>query len=377
MRVVIAPQGFKGTLTGQQAADAIATGLARVLPDAEAVIVPMADGGHGTLDALLEATAGERFSTSVTGPLGATVDAAWGVAGGPTPTAVVEMAQASGLTLVPEADRDPLQATTYGTGQLLGAALDAVHRRIIVGVGGSATNDGGAGAAQALGGRLLDADGAEVPLGALGLLRLAHVDLSKRRPDLAEAVIRVATDVSNPLTGPTGAAMTYGPQKGATPDQLPVLDAALGNMADVVERDLGVKLRDVAGLGAAGGLAAGLVAFAGAELLWGAEVIADAVGLDERLEGTDLVITGEGRIDWQTVFNKAPIEVAKQASARGIPVLGVAGSLGPGADDILAHGVTLIEACAEQNAPLPSTAAEASATLADSAERAVRRWMTG
>ena len=377
MRVVIAPQGFKGTLSGPQAVDAIATGLVRVVAGAEVARVPMADGGHGTLDALLGATGGERFNARVVGPNGAPMDAAWGVTGGGAPAAVVEMAQASGLTLVPETVRDPLQATTYGTGQLFGAALDAGHRRIIVGVGGSATNDGGAGAAQALGVRLVDDRGEDIAFGAAGLLRLAHVDLAARRPEIAQASIRVATDVSNPLTGVAGAAMTYGPQKGATPDQLPVLEAALANFADVLERDLGVSVRDMPGAGAAGGLAAGLVALAGAELAWGAEIVADAVGLDAWLDGADLVITGEGRIDWQTVFNKAPVEVAKRALARGIPVIGIAGSFGPGADDVLAHGMTLIEACADPDAPLPATADETGAALADAAERAVRRWLAG
>lgn len=379
MRVVIAPQGFKGTLSSKAAAEAMRSGILRALPDAATELVPMADGGHGTLDALLDAAGGERHWLDVTGPVGETVHAAWGTIPGSDRTAnressaVVEMAQASGLTLVPEAGRDPLLTTTYGTGQLLATALESGHRLIIVGVGGSATSDGGAGAAQALGVRLTDADERAIGFGASGLLTLAHASLDGRHARLKGAEIVVATDVSNPLTGPDGAAFTYGPQKGAALDVLPVLDAALGRLADVVLRDLGVELRGIAGMGAAGGLAAGLVAFADARLVWGAEVVADAVGLDGHLAGADLVITGEGCIDWQTVFHKAPIEVAKRASALGVPVLGVGGSLGPGAADVLANGMTLIEGASAHDGPMPSDA-EAQALLADATERAIRRW---
>jgi len=382
MRVVIAPQGFKGTLSGMAAAEAMRSGMLRALPNASTELVPMADGGHGTLDALLDAAGGERCWLDVTGPVGETVHAAWGTipggdrAGNGKSSAVVEIAQASGLTLVPEAKRDPLLTTTYGAGQLLAAALESGHRLIIVGVGGSATSDGGAGTARALGIRLTDADGRAIGFGASGLLTLAHASLDGRHARLAGAELVVATDVSNPLTGPNGAAFTYGPQKGAAPDVLPVLEAALSRLADVVLRDLGVELRGIAGMGAAGGLAAGLVAFAGARLVWGAEVVADAVGLDGHLAGADLVITGEGRIDWQTVFHKAPIEVAKRASARDIPVLGVGGSLGPGAADVLANGMTLIEGTSVPNGPMPSDT-DAQALLADATERAIRRWLGG
>lgn len=375
MGIVIAPQGFKGTLSGIAAARAIEVGVRRVIPGADIVLVPMADGGHGTLDALLDATDGKRFTATVAGPRGNAVSADWGALGDGI-SAVVEMAQASGLTLVPEDQRDPMKTTTYGTGQLIAAALEAGYRKIIIGVGGSATNDGGAGAAQALGVRLTDADGIEVALGAEGLLALAHADLSQLRSEITRTKILVATDVSNPLTGPKGAAYTYGPQKGATPEMLPVLDMALANMANVAERDLGPQLRDAPGMGGAGGLAAGLVAFLGASLLWGAEVVADAVGLDELLLDADLVITGEGRIDWQTVFNKAPIEVAQRASLRGIPVIGIGGSLGPGADDVLSHGITLIEGCIAAEDAVPATDGESHDALAKAAERAVRRWQS-
>ena len=372
MRILVAPQGFKGTLSGAEAARAVAEGVRRVVPDARIVERPIADGGHGTLDAMIGAARGARRSARVLGPMGGAVDADWGLL--PDGTAVVEMAQASGLTLVPEARRDPMRATTYGVGQLIAAALDGGAGRVIIGVGGSATNDGGAGAAQALGVRLRDAGGGEIPLGARGLLSLASVSLAERLPALEDAVLEVAADVSNPLTGPAGAAMTYGPQKGARPDQLAVLDAALGRMADVVERELGMRLRGVPGMGAAGGLAAGLAAFAGARLVPGARVVLDAIRFDDCLEGVDLVIVGEGRLDGQTVYDKAPVEAARRASARRIPVAAAVGSLGVGADRVGAHGIAVVEACVEEGAPPPAAGGAAAARLADAAERAVRRW---
>ncbi len=371
MRVLIAPQGFKGTLSGAEAAEAIAQGVACVLPGAEADLLPIADGGHGTLDALVGATRGSTRTTSVTGPLGHTVDARWGVLGDGT-TAVIEMAQASGLTLVPERHRDPMLATTYGTGQLIAAALDAGFRDILVGVGGSATVDGGAGAVSALGVRLTDSAGDEVPLGAAGLARLAHVDLSHRHPALANARVRVAIDVSNPLCGPQGAAMVYGPQKGATPDQLPILDASLAHLALIAEQDLGVRVRDLRGAGAAGGLAAGLVAFADAELIGGAALVCDTVGINAHIEHADLVITGEGRLDAQTMFNKAPLEAARRASAAGVPCVAVAGSIGPGAEQLATQGVALMEATLDDGSRVPDEGT-ARSLLVDATERLVRR----
>ena len=372
MRIVVAPQGFKGTLSGPEAAQAIADGVKRALPGAETVLCPVADGGNGTLDTLIAATGGELRMARVMGPMGQAAEAQWGVLGDGV-TAVVEMAQASGLTLVPEGERDPAIATTYGTGQLIRTALDEGFKRIIVGVGGSATIDGGAGAAQALGVLLTDPAEYTLPLGAQGLSTLAHIELAAVHPWSRDAVIQVATDVSNPLCGPTGAAMTYGPQKGAKPAQLPLLDAALSNLATVIERELGVQVRDLPGAGAAGGLAAGLVAFLGAELVWGAELVCDAVGLDDKLAGASLAITGEGQVDGQTAYRKAPIEVAKRATAAGIPCLMAGGSLGPGAEEVLGYGVALLEGAAGPGAPLPATTGEAMSALAGAAERLTTR----
>ncbi len=372
MRIIVAPQGFKGTLSGHEAASAMAQGIARVMPHAEVVRRPVADGGHGTLDTLLEATGGTAFTAQVMGPMGERVDARWGALGDGA-TAVVEMAQASGLTLVPPAERDPMEATTYGTGQLIKTALAAGYRRLVVGVGGSATSDGGAGAAQALGVRLTDAEDRDISFGAAGLLHLAHLDVTRLDPLVRESRVQVATDVSNPLCGPSGAAMVYGPQKGARPDQLPLMDAALSRLADVVGREMGVGVRDVPGAGAAGGLAAGLVAFLGAELAWGIELVCDAMGFDDTLQGADLVLTGEGRLDGQTVSQKAPIGVARRAKAQGLPVIAVAGSLGAGHREVLSRGIDLVEAASPEGAPSPGSVAEASALLADATERALRR----
>ncbi len=325
MRIVIAPQEFKGSLSAVRAAEAVAEGLRRALPGVELVLVPMADGGPGTVEAVVAAKNGRWETTTVRGPLGEPVEAAWGIIDGDT--AVIEMAAASGLVLVPENRRDPRITSTYGTGELIAAALAAGCRRIIVGMGGSATNDGGAGAAQALGARLLDEDGRNLPPGGAALLRLARIETAGLDARLGQARLFAATDVFNPLCGPQGASAVYGSQKGATPDMVQELDAALAHYAAVIEHDLGLRVRDVPGAGAAGGLGAGLVAFLSAEVLPGAKLVADAVGLEARLAGADLVIAGEGRLDAQTCFGKAPWEVARLAREAGIPVIAIAGSL--------------------------------------------------
>ena len=329
MRIVIAPQAFKESLSAREAAEAIARGVRRALPSAETALLPVADGGDDTLETLVETTGGEYREAQVTGPVGEPAPARWGVLGDGV-TAMVEAAQACGMARIPRGyPRDPSRTTTRGVGELLRHALDRGHRRIIVGVGGSATNDGGAGMAQALGVRLLDRLGREVGPGGAALAALERIDASGRDPRLAEATVTVAVDVSNPLCGPQGAAATYGPQKGATPEMVELLDAALARMADVVRRDLGLEVRDLPGAGAAGGMGAGLVAFLGAELRPGADLVCDAVGLERRVEGADLVIVGEGRLDWQTAFNKAPFAVARRAQRHGVPVLALVGFAGP------------------------------------------------
>ena len=325
MRIIVAPQEFKGSLTAVEATHAIADGLRRALPDAELVLAPMADGGPGTVEAVVTAKGGRWQKTTVRGPLGAPVEAAWGTLDGDT--AVIEMAAASGLALVPESQRDPRITSTYGTGQLIAAALATGCRRIIVGMGGSATNDGGAGVAQALGARLLVDAGQELPPGGAALARLARIDVSGLEPSVQAARVVAATDVFNPLCGPQGASAVYGSQKGATPAMVRELDAALAHYAAVIERDLGVRVLDVAGAGAAGGLGAGLVAFLGADILPGAKLVAEAVSLEQRITGADLVIAGEGRLDAQTAFGKAPWEVARLAGQAGVPVIAIVGSV--------------------------------------------------
>lgn len=341
MKIVLAPQAFKGTLSAGRAADAMTQAASAVFPAADLVRCPVADGGDGTLDALVEATGGAYHTIQTTGPLGEPVTAQWGSLGD-RETAVVETAQACGLALLPPGVRDPLHATTYGVGAVIRAVLDAGYRRVILGIGGSATNDGGAGLAASLGVRLLRAGGEPIAPGGGGLLDLARIDADGLDARLADAELVIATDVTNVLCGPAGAAATFGPQKGATPGDVATLDRALGRMAKVMRSDLGVDVSGIAGGGAAGGMGAGLVAFLGAKIAWGADIVAEAVGLDARLNGASLALTGEGRLDWQTAYHKAPAVVANRASARGVPVLGIGGSLGPGWRKLYAEGFTAL-----------------------------------
>ena len=327
MRIVIAPNAFKGSLSALEAADAIAEGVRVALAEAELVLVPIADGGDGTVEALVAATQGVPRTMRVCGPLGDPVSADYGLIDGGS-TAVVEMAKASGLALVPPEKRDPRVTTTYGVGELLQHAYDDGARHFIVGIGGSATNDGGAGMAQALGYHLLDADGHELAPGGLALQRLARIHTGGVHANWKEAEVEVACDVTNPLTGPSGASAVYGPQKGATPEMVKDLDAALKHFAEIIRRDLEIDVEHLPGAGAAGGLGAGLVAFTGASLRPGAEMVMEAVRLDERLQGAQLVITGEGRLDSQTArFGKGPAAVARHARNAGIPVVAIGGSI--------------------------------------------------
>jgi glycerate kinase len=377
IKIIIAPQAFKGGLGAMEAALAMQEGVLRALPDADTALIPVADGGGGTLEAMVgEALVGSggRYSESrVAGPLGEQVTAKWGIIAGGR-TAVIEMAQASGLVLVPEGKRDPRLASSYGTGELIAAALDEGYREIIVGLGGSATNDGGAGMAQALGASFTDASGTELPRGGAALARLEHIDLSNLDRRLMGASVLAATDVTNSLCGPEGASTVYGPQKGATPDIVTELDAALERFANVVRHDLGVELLSLSGSGAAGGMGAGLVAILGAEIVSGAALVCDTVGLNDQLARAGLAITGEGLLDGQTMYNKAPMEVARRAIARGVPVIVIAGALGPGHEAVLEQGITTVEAATPDNMPLDEALSRAYELVCDAAERAVRRW---
>ena len=342
MRIVVAPNSFKGSLSATQAALAIARGVREVIPDADVVEIPVADGGDGTVEALVSAHHGTYGWANVEGPLGDAVHAAYGLIDGGR-TAVVELASASGFELITAARRDPRQTSTYGFGQLLEAARKAGVDKVIAGIGGSATNDGGAGMAQALGYRLIDIAGHDLARGGAALARLERINASGVHSGWHPIRVLVACDVTNPLTGPLGASRVYGPQKGADEATVELLDQALGRLARVIERDLGVQVRDLPGAGAAGGTGAGLVAFLSAELVRGAPLIVEAAGLGKALAaGADLVITGAGRIEGQTAFGKAQGEVAKQAHAVGVPVLFLAGTRGEGWDELEGLGIIAV-----------------------------------
>src|SRR6059058_1807505 len=375
MRIVIAPNAFKGSLSALEAADAIAEGVRAAAPDADLVLVPIADGGDGTVDALVVATEGERRSLRVRGPLGDPVDAGYGVIDTGS-TAVIEMANGAGLALVPPAKRDPRITTTYGVGELLQRAYDEGARHFIVGIGGSATNDGGAGMAQALGYHLLDEHGHELPPGGLALKQLARIHAAGVHANWKQAEVDVACDVTNPLTGPSGASAVYGPQKGATPEMVMELDAALKRFAQIIRRDLGVDVEQLPGAGAAGGLGAGLVAFIGARLRPGAEMVMEALRLDDRLAGSQLVITGEGRLDSQTArFGKGPAAVARHARKAGIPVVALAGGIADEAElRLLFDGLeaTVVEPCTLEDA-----IAQAGPLLLRAANRVMRLLLAG
>lgn len=375
MRIVVAPQEFKGSLTAAEATHAIAVGIQAALPDAEVIEAPMSDGGPGLVDAMLAACGGERVETAAHDPLMRPVRAAWAIlddAGHGERTAAIEMAAASGLVLLRPDERDPLVATTYGTGEVIRAALDRGCAHIIVGVGGSATVDGGAGAMQALGARLLGATGRDLPPGGAALARLDRIDLAGRDPRLTSSAIRVASDVTNPLCGPTGAAVVFGPQKGASSDDVLALDAALHHFAETARRDCGVDLLALSGGGAAGGLAAGLAAVAGATIEPGFAIVADAVGLAAKVAAADAVITGEGRLDAQTAYGKTASGVAALARKHGKRVAIIAGSVDPGYDPS-SGAFDLVESVLQPGISVEEAMREGAALLAAAAERLCSR----
>jgi glycerate kinase len=376
MKIVIAPQGFKAGISGLDAARAIARGVSAALPNAETVLAPVADGGDGTLNALVDATEGQVFTSTVTGPLGQPLEARWGVIGDGS-TAVIEMALASGLALVPQRRRNPRITTTAGTGEILREALDRGYTRIIVGLGGSATNDGGAGLATALGARFLDSAANPLPPGGSALATLDRIGVDGLHSGLGNATIIAATDVTNPLCGPDGASAVFGPQKGANPDMVQELDAALANYARVVARDLGRDVSEQPGAGAAGGLGAGLMAFTGATLQSGIDMVCEVLGFDALLEGADLVITGEGRADHSTIFNKAPVGVARHAQAHGIPTVLLAGGLGPGYEELYDHGLAAVVCIADRPMTFDVSLSRTAELLEATAERTLRLILTG
>lgn len=337
MKIVIAPDSFKESMTAIEAAEAIERGWRRVFPNDTFSLVPMADGGEGTVQSMVDATGGHFVEREVQDPLGKPVLAKYGILGDGK-TAVIEMAEASGLGLVPKAERNPLITTTYGTGQLILDALQADVTKILIGIGGSATNDGGAGMLQALGGRLLDQSGAELPFGGAALADLSTIDLSDLDPRVKNLEIIAACDVDNPLTGPLGASAIFGPQKGADEGMVQELDRALSHFAEVIRKDLGVDVETTPGAGAAGGLGAGLMAFLQAKLMKGVDIVIEHTDLKAKMRGAELVITGEGGIDAQTRFGKTPYGVAKTAKALGIPVIAIAGHVKEDSRKLYEHG---------------------------------------
>ncbi len=371
MKIVVAPDSFKGSVTALEAANAIEQGLRRVFPDAVIEKVPMADGGEGTVQSLVDATGGHIQTQRVLGPLGNEVEAEFGIlADGET--AVIEMAAASGLTLVPPDKRNPLRTTTYGTGQLIRAALETGCKRLIIGIGGSATNDGGAGMAEALGVKFLNADGKPIQRGGSGLGELASIDIAGLHPAIAETETVVACDVNNPLTGPEGASHVYGPQKGATPMMVKTLDSHLSHFDKVLTRTFRKSFNDIPGAGAAGGLGAGLMAFLNAELKLGVDIMIDTVKLEERMKGASLVFTGEGQLDFQTAFGKTPVGVAKVAKADNIPVIAIAGGIGEGANAVYDAGIDAMLGIVQAPMSLEDAVEDTMQLIADAAEQAAR-----
>jgi len=375
-RVVVAPDKFRGSLTAAEAAAALARGVVGADRSARVTLAPVADGGEGTVDALVSATGGARHTATVADPLGRPVSATYGRLGDGR-TAVIEMASASGLALLTSAERDPLRTSTRGTGELLLAALSGGARRVILGIGGSATNDGGSGFAQAMGFRLLDRDGRDLGPGGGALGDLDRIETAGVDPRLAGLEVAVACDVDHPLCGPRGASAVFGPQKGADRRAVDRLDANLDHFARVIARDLGVEVRDLPGSGAAGGLGGGLVAFAGGRLGPGIDLVLEAVGLADHLRGADLCLTGEGCLDATSAGGKAAVGVARLARSLGVPTLAIAGTLGPGAEGVLSEGVAAVFSLCPGPIGLDEALGRAGVLLERAGEQAVRCFLAG
>ena len=371
MKILVAPQEFKGSISALSASEAAKNGILRVFPEAEVVLCPVADGGDGTLETLVEVSGGEVRTCSVQNPIGETIQAQWGAMGDGV-TAVIEMARTSGLALLSLDERDPLNASTYGLGQAISEALDEGFRKFIVGIGGSATNDAGAGMAQALGANLLDDRGNTISFGGAALTSLQTVDISNMDSRIKDSKFLVACDVSNPLTGEEGASAVYGPQKGATPEMVQRLDDALSNFATVVKKDLKKDVSEMSGAGAAGGLGAGMMAFMGAELKAGVDIVLDTVNLRDKLSSVDLVITGEGGMDFQTIYNKAPIGVARIASEHNIPTIAIAGVLGSNFKIVHEHGIRAATSIVNGPITLEEASDRAFELISDSVEESLR-----
>lgn len=373
MKIVIAPDSFKESLSALDVAKAIEEGFKEIYPHAQCIKLPMADGGEGTVESMVAATGGKRIECVVTGPLGQSVAAFYGWLGDGK-TAVIEMAAASGLHLVANEQRDPCLTTTFGTGELILAALDQGARHIILGIGGSATNDGGAGMMQALGARLLDHQGHELAPGGAALAQLAKIDLTRLDPRLAAVELRVACDVDNPLCGPQGASAIFGPQKGATPEKVQQLDAALKQWGEQIEQTTGKRVIDLAGAGAAGGMGAALSGLLMGRLEPGIKIVTDALNLAQAVQGADLVITGEGRIDSQTVHGKTPVGVASVAKQFAVPTIALAGGMTKDYAIVHEHGLDAVFSVVNRIVTLPEAMSEAYENLRVTARNVAAVW---
>lgn len=371
MKIIIAPDSFKESMGAKEVALIIEKGVKRVFPEAEIIKMPMADGGEGTVESLVEVRRGKIIRKKVTSPLGKKIYAYFGILEDEI-TAVVEMAQASGLSLVPPRERNPLSTTSYGTGELIKEALDRGCRKIIVGIGGSATVDGGAGMAQALGAKLLDKRGNEISFGGGSLEKIVDINMEKFDARIADIEVIVASDVDNPLCGSEGAAKVYGPQKGATPEMVDILDRNLAHFARMIKKFLGKEVADTPGAGAAGGLGAGLIAFLGAKLEPGIDRMIDASNLEEKLKGADLVISGEGRIDQQTAYGKTPMGVAERAKKENIPVILIGGEIRIGGKILYEKGVDALISSVDRVSSLSEVMKNSRRALMNASERAMR-----
>lgn len=370
MKVVIAPDSFKGSMSSVEVASAIEVGVKKTFPDACIVKIPVADGGEGTVEALVSSVGGTLRQVEVTAPMGNRISAVYGILD--NGIAVIEAAAASGLPLVKEDEKNPMYATSYGTGELIKAALDEGCRKIVLGIGGTATNDGGIGAAQALGVSFKDKDGKELGFGGGELDKLEYIDTSRIDSRLANTEITIASDVTNTLCGEKGASAVFGPQKGATPEMVKVLDANLAHYASVILRQFGKNVLEIPGTGAAGGLGIPFLLFSNATFKSGIEIVLDIADFDRIIEDADLVITGEGRIDFQSVFGKVPTGVAKYAFRHKVPVLAIVGSIGDGASEVYLHGIDSIMSNVSSPMSLEEAMEKSFELTVDAAERAAK-----
>ena len=371
MKIVIAPDSFKGSLTAKAVAEAIERGIKKIYEKAYTVKIPMADGGEGTVQSLVDGSRGEIIKVKVKGPLLNEVEAFYGILGDGN-TAVIEMAAASGLPLVTKEQRNPMKTTTYGTGELIRHALDRGCRNIIIGIGGSATNDGGAGMVASLGVKLLDQSGQDIGFGGESLSKLHSIDIGNMDHRIKECKITAACDVDNPLCGLTGASYVFGPQKGANEEMIKILDENLSNYAEVIKKDLNIEMKNIPGAGAAGGLGGGLLAFFNAELKRGIDIVIEATKLEENIRDADLVITGEGMIDYQTAFGKTPYGIAKVAKKYNIPLIAIAGGIGKDAETLYDKGFTSIFSIVDKPMQLEDAIENCSILLEQATERIMR-----